>query len=82
MTSLNPGSQNSKLEMEPPKFPSKIDFNIHWKSSSLQTETSDFGPDFLFSLLNGTQLTGWIPFKPGRPGGFATKDIREELVDL
>ena len=43
--SLNPGNENSKLEMETPKFPAKIDFNFHWKSSSLQTETSDFGPD-------------------------------------
>ena len=58
--SLNPGNENSKLEMETPKFPAKIDFNFHWKSSSLQTETSDFGPDFLFSFLNSTQPTGWI----------------------
>ena len=39
--SLNSGNENSKLEMETPKFPAKIDFNFHWKSSSLQTETSD-----------------------------------------
>ena len=58
--SLNPGNENSKLEMETPKFPAKIDFNFHWKSSSLQTETSDFGPDFLFSFLNGAQPVGWI----------------------
>ena len=58
--SLNPGNENSKLEMETPKFPTKIDFNFHWKSSSLQTETSDFGLDFLFSFLNSTQPTGWI----------------------
>ena len=30
--SLNPGNENSKLEMETPKFPAKIDFNFHWKS--------------------------------------------------
>ena len=54
--SLNHEYENSKLEMETPKFPAKIDFNFHWKSSSLQTETSDFGPDFLFSFLNGAQL--------------------------
>ena len=58
--SLNRGNENSKLEMETPRFPAKIDFNCHWKSSSLQTETSDFGPDFLFSFLNSTQPTGWI----------------------
>ena len=34
---LNPGNENSKLEVENLKFPVKIDF---WKSSSLQTETS------------------------------------------
>ena len=58
--SLNPGNENSKLEMETPKFPAKIDFNFHWKSSSLQTETSDFGPDFLFSFLNSAQPSGWV----------------------
>ena len=59
---LNTGNENSKLEMETAKFPAKIDFNFDWKSSSLQTETSDFGPDFhfLFSFLNSTQSTGWI----------------------
>ena len=56
--SLHPGNENSKLEMETPKFPAKIDFNFHWKSSSLQTETSDFGPDFLFLFLNSAQPTG------------------------
>ena len=56
--SLNPGNENSKLEMETPKFPGKIDFNFHWKSSSLQTEASDFGPDLLFSFLNSAQPTG------------------------
>ena len=58
--SLNPGNENSKLEMETAKFPAKIDFNLHWKSSSLQTETSGLGPDCLFSFLNSTQPTGWI----------------------
>ena len=58
--SLNPGNENSKLEMETPKFPAKIDFNFHWKSSSLQTETSDLGPDLLFSFLNSAQSSGWI----------------------
>ena len=58
--SLNPGNENSKLEMETPKFPAKIDFNFHWKSSSLQTETSDFGPDCRFSYPNSTQPTEWI----------------------
>ena len=58
--SLNPKNENLKLEMETPKFPAKIDFNFHWKNSSLQTETSDFGPDFLFSFLNSAQPTGWI----------------------
>ena len=57
---LNPGNENWKREMETPKFPMKVDFNFHWKSSGLQTETSDFGPDFLFSFLNGTQLVRWI----------------------
>ena len=28
--SLSPGNENSKLEMETPKFPAKIDFNFHW----------------------------------------------------
>ena len=56
--SLSPGNENSKLEMETPKFPVKIDFNFHWKSSSLQTETLDFGPDFLFSFLNSAQPSG------------------------
>ena len=37
--SLNPRNKNSKLEMETSKFPAKIDFNFHWKSSSLQTKT-------------------------------------------
>ena len=58
--SLNPGNKNLKLEMETPKFPAKIDFNFHWKSSSLETETSDFGPDLLFSFLNSAQPSGWI----------------------
>ena len=58
--SLNPENENSELQIETPKFPAKIDFNFHWKSSSLQTETSDFGPDFLFSSLNSAQPTGWI----------------------
>ena len=41
--SLNPGKENWKLEMETPKkFPAKIDFDFHWKSSSLPTATSDF----------------------------------------
>ena len=57
---LNSGNENSKLEMETPKFLAKTDFNFHWKSSSLQTETSDFGLDFLFSFLNSAQPTGWI----------------------
>ena len=57
---LNPGNENSKLEMESPKFPAKIDFNFHWKSLSLQTESLDFGQDFLFSFLNGAQVIGWI----------------------
>ena len=48
---LNPGNENSKLEMETPKFPAKIDFNFHWKSSSLQTETSDFRLRTRFSVL-------------------------------
>ena len=58
--SLNPGNENSKLEMTTPKFPVKIDFNFHWKSAILQTETSDLGPDFLFSILNGALPIGWI----------------------
>ena len=58
--SLSSGNENSKLEMETPKFPAKTDFKFHWKSSSLQTETSDFGPDFLFSFLNSAQPSGWI----------------------
>ena len=36
---LNPGNENSKHEMESLKFLAKIDFNFHWKSSSLQSET-------------------------------------------
>ena len=36
-----PGNENSKSEMETLKFPAKIDFTFHWKSSSLQIETSD-----------------------------------------
>ena len=71
--SLNPGNENSKLEMETPKSPAKIDFNFHWKSSNLQTETSDFGPDCLFSFLNSTQPTGWI-FQTRK--AFPTRDIK------
>ena len=37
--SLNHGRENRKLEMEIPKFPANIDFNLQWKSSALQTET-------------------------------------------
>ena len=48
---LNPGNENSKLEMETPKFPAKIDFNFHWKSSSLQIETSDFRLRKRFSVF-------------------------------
>ena len=33
--SLNPGNENSKLEMKTQKFPVKIDFNFHCKSSNL-----------------------------------------------
>ena len=41
--SLNPGKENWKLEMETPKkFPAKIDFDFHWKSSGFPTATSDF----------------------------------------
>ena len=57
--SLNPENENWKPEIETPKFPAKIDFNLHWKRSGLQTETSDFGPDFLFLFLNGAQPVGW-----------------------
>ena len=46
--------------MEIPKFPAKIDFNFYMKSSGLRTETSDFGPDFLFSFLTGAQPVEWI----------------------
>ena len=49
-----------ELEMETSKFHAKINFNLHRKSSGLQAETSDFGPDFLFSFLNGAQPVGWI----------------------
>ena len=58
--SLNPGNESSKLAMETPKFPAKIDFNFNWKSSSFQTETSDFGQDFLFSFLNSALPAGCI----------------------
>ena len=58
--SLNPGNENWKIEIGTPKFPAKIDFSLHWKSSGFQTETSDSGPDFLFSFLNGAQPAGWI----------------------
>ena len=58
--SLHPGNNNSKLEMEIPTFPAKIDFNFHWRSSGLQTETSDLRLDFLFSFLTGAQSVGWI----------------------
>ena len=70
--SLSPGNENSKLEMETPKFPAKIDLNFHWKSSSFQTETSDLGPDFLFSFLNSAQPSGWI-FQTRK--AFAIRDI-------
>ena len=40
--SLNPENENVKLEMETPKFLAKIDFNFHWKSSSLQTSDQIF----------------------------------------
>ena len=65
--------------METPKFPAKIDFNLHWKSSGLQTvtETLDFGPDFLFSFLNGRSQLGRF-FKPGRP---LPPDTRGDTVD-
>ena len=41
--SLNPGNENSKLEMETPKFSAKIDFNFHWKVQAfkLTLQTSD-----------------------------------------
>ena len=39
--------------METPKFLAKIDLKFHWRSSGFQTETSDFGTDFLFLFLNG-----------------------------
>ena len=58
--SLNPGDENWKPDMGSPKFPAKIDFNFYWKSSGLQSETSDFGPDFLLLFLNGAQPVGWI----------------------
>ena len=63
--SLSPGNENSKLEMETPKFPAKIDFNFHWKSSSLQIETSDFRSDFLFSFLNSNNQVGGLLNKKG-----------------
>ena len=44
----------------PKKFPAKIDFDFHWKSSGLPTATSDFLSDNLFSFLNGGQPVGWI----------------------
>ena len=46
--------------METPKFPMKMDLNFHWRSSDLQTETLDFGPDVMFLFLNGAQTVGWI----------------------
>ena len=73
--SLNPGNENWKLKMETPKFPSKIDFNFHWKSSGLQTETSDFGPDFLFLFLNGAQPVRCI-LKTRK--AFATRNTRRD----
>ena len=69
----NPGNENLECEMETPKFPAKIDPNFHWKSSGLQTETSDFRPDFLFSFRNGTQPIGWI-LKTRK--AFANRDIK------
>ena len=57
-TSIRTTIRNLKWKLL--SLPAKIDFNFHWKSPSLQTETSDFGPDFLFSFLNSAQPTGWI----------------------
>ena len=66
--SLDPENENLKLEMETTKFPAKIDFNFHWKSSSLQTETSDFRLWTRFSVFVSEQRTiSWVEsFKPGR----------------
>ena len=71
--SLNPGNKNWKLEIATPKFPAKICLNFHWKSSGVQTETSDFEPDFLFLFLNGVQPVGWILYTRK---AFATRDTR------
>ena len=60
MSFLTPGNENWKLEVETPKFPLKIGFNFHWKSSGLKTEASDFRPNFLFLFLNGGHPVEWI----------------------
>ena len=64
MTSPKSWEREFETQMETSKFPVKTDFNFHWKSSSLQTETSDLRPDFLFSW----RTINWMdPLKPGRP---------------
>ena len=64
--SLNLGNENSKLEMETPKFLAKIDFNFHWKVQAfkLKLQTSDQIFCFRFRTAH-FQLGG--SFKPGRP---------------
>ena len=62
--SLNPGNENSTLEMETPKFPTKIDFTGKVQAFKLKLQTSDQILCFQ-SWMAHSQLGG--SFKPGRP---------------
>ena len=58
--SLSPGNENSKLEMETPKFPAKIDFNFHWKVQAFKLKLQTSDQTFWFRFWNSARPSGWI----------------------
>ena len=46
--SLNPGNENLKLEMETLKFPTKTDFNFHWKVQAFKLKLETLNQIFCF----------------------------------
>ena len=58
--SLNPGSENWKLEMETPTFPAKIDFNFHWKVQAFKLKLQN--SDRIFSFVSEWRTTSWVDY--------------------
>ena len=64
--SINPGNENSKLEVETPKFPAKIDFTFTEKVQAFKLKLQTSDQIFCFRFWKAhNQLGG--SFKVGRP---------------